>query len=110
MINPAIPRLTIFFAYPVHSDISFFRKNRTFNSAFPVRKKRTKAADNVCDSMVAIAAPRTPNPRTKINSGSSIRFATAPIATESIPTTEYPWALMNGFIPTAIIDGNVPSR
>ena len=51
--------------------------------------------------MVAIAAPCTPKPRTKINKGSSRRFATAPMATESMPMVEYPCALIKGFIPIA---------
>ena len=33
-------------------------------------------------------------------------LATAPIATENIPMVEYPCALINGFIPMAIIDGS----
>ena len=67
-------------------------------------------------SMIAIGmnpfinAPRTPNPNAKIKNGSSSKLATAPIATENIPMVEYPCALINGFIPMAIIDGSVPIR
>ena len=32
------------------------------------------------------------------------------MATESMPATEYPCALIKGFIPVAIMDGSVPSR
>ena len=59
---------------------------------------------------VAIAAPRTPSPNTKINNGSSSRFVTAPMVTESMPMVEYPCALINEFIPVAIIEGRVPIR
>ena len=98
------------FAYPIHAVISSLRKSRTFNSALLARKKYTNIADIVCDNTVAIAAPLTPSPRIKINIGSRIRFAAAPTATEDIPISEYPCALMNGFIPTAIIEGTVPIR
>ena len=54
---------------------------------------------------VAIAAPHTPRPNVKMKSGSKSRLARAPMATESMPMVEYPWALIKGFIPTAIMDG-----
>ena len=94
----------------MHSENSFFFKKRTFSSDFLVKKTNTNTADNAWEITVAIAAPCTPNPNTKINSGSSKRFATAPTATDVIPMVEYPCALINGFIPVAIIDGSVPIR
>ena len=110
IIKPAVPRLTIFFAYSTQLCSSFFCKSRAFISAFRSRKRSTYAADKNWESTVAIAAPLIPSPNTKINSGSRIRLATAPIATDSIPVVAYPCALINGFIPVAIIDGTVPIR
>ena len=55
-----------------------------------------------------MAAPLIPKPSTKMNNGSRIRLATAPIATESMPVVAYPCALINGFI-LAIMDGTVPT-
>ena len=57
-----------------------------------------------------MAAPFTPSPNTKINSGSSIIFATAPIVTENIPVVEYPCAFINGFMPVDTMAGRVPSK
>ena len=82
----------------------------TYVLYFFVRKNNTKEAERHCEITVAIAAPRTPNPNAKIKNGSSSKLATAPIATENIPMVEYPCALINGFIPMAIIDGSVPIR
>ena len=109
-MNPEVPRLTIFCAYPLQSANSSLCKKRTFSSAFFIRKNNTNIAERHCERTVAIAAPRTPNPNRNINTGSNIRFVNAPIATESIPIREYPCALINGFIPIAIIDGKVPVR
>ena len=64
----------------------------------------------ICDITVAMAAPLTPRCRTNINTGSRIQLAVAPTATVSIPVTEYPCALMNGFMPVDTMDGRVPSR
>ena len=46
----------------------------------------------------------------KDKTGSRIRFATAPIATENIPVVAYPCALIKGFMPVDTIDGKVPIR
>ena len=70
----------------------------------------TKQADITCEITVAIAAPSIPSSNTKIKSGSSMRFATAPIITEIIPVVAYPCALINGFMPVVSIDGSVPIR
>ena len=59
---------------------------------------------------VAIAAPHTPRPNAKMKSGSKSRLARAPMATESMPMVEYPWALIKGFIPMEIMEGIVPIR
>ena len=60
--------------------------------------------------IVAIAAPFMPKFNPNINNGSRIRLATAPIVTDHIPEVAYPCALINGFIPVAIIDGTVPIK
>ena len=44
--------------------------------------------DIACDKIVASAAPFTPIPNAKINSGSSAMLATAPISTDNIAVTE----------------------
>ena len=67
-------------------------------------------ADTHWEMMVAIAAPRTPRPKTKINNGSRIRFRTAPMETVSIPVTPKPWALMKLFMPRLTMTNNVPRR
>ena len=110
IIKPAVPRLIIFLQYPMHPDNSFFFKSRTFNSAFLCKKAITNKAEKICEITVAIAAPQTPICNTKIKTGSSRIFNTAPTVTEHIPATAYPCALINGFIPVAIIEGKVPSR
>ena len=110
MIKPAVPRLIIFFARLPQSWISSPDRRRTFNSVFFRRKYRTNAAERICDNTVAIAAPRIPSPNTKIKTGSRIRLAIAPIATENIPVVAYPCALINGFIPVETIEGKVPIR
>ena len=110
MIKPAVPRLIIFFARLPQSRISSPDRRRTFNSVFFRRKYRTNAAERICDNTVAIAAPRIPSPNTKIKTGSRIRLAIAPIATENIPVVAYPCALINGFIPVETIEGKVPIR
>ena len=60
--------------------------------------------------MVARAAPRTPMWRTKIKSGSRIRFRTAPMETVSIPVIPNPWALIKLFMPRLIMTKSVPIR
>ena len=45
-----------------------------------------------------------------MKSGSRTILAMAPITTEIIPVVAYPCALMNGFIPVAIMEGKVPIR
>ena len=108
--KPAVPRLTIFFAYPIHSDNSFFLIKCILSSDLRVRKYNTNMAEKLCDITVAIAAPLTPKLKKNINNGSNMRFITAPIATDVIPTVEYPCALIYGLSPTANIEGRVPIR
>ena len=74
------------------------------------RKASTHAALKACDMMVAHAAPFTPISKTKMNSGSSRIFRTAPIMTESIAMVGRPWVLMNELRPTAIWTNRVPNR
>ena len=110
MINPAVPRLTMFFNRVRESASSRNFKSFTLYSALLCKKFTTKAADKNWDKIVAMAAPLIPKPNTKIKIGSRIRFVTAPRATDNIPTVEYPCELMKGFIPVAIIEATVPRR
>ena len=108
--NPAVPRLTIFFASFPQVRISSLYNKRTLYSAFFERKYKTYPADKHWDKTVAIAAPRIPRLSIKMKSGSRTILAMAPITTEIIPVVAYPCALMNGFIPVAIMEGKVPIR
>ena len=110
MINPAVPRLTIFFTTVTEAANSFHFNRRTLYSAFLCKKKSTNAADRNWERIVAVAAPLIPMPNRKIKTGSRSRFATAPMATDNIPMVEYPWALIKEFMPVDIIDGSVPNR
>ena len=74
------------------------------------RKYKTNPADKHWDKTVAIAAPRIPRLSIKMKSGSRTILAMEPITTEIIPVVAYPCALMNGFIPVAIMEGKVPIR
>ncbi len=88
-----------------------FLFSQSRSSALPLIKKRiTKTADNACEQTVAQAAPCIPNPRTKINNGSSIMFVTAPRKIVVIPTLANPWELINGFIPKATMEKTAPNR
>ena len=60
--------------------------------------------------MVARAAPRTPKPSTKMNTGSSTMLVTAPISTLSMAVVAKPWALMKVFRPSASCTKMVPIR
>ena len=63
-----------------------------------------------CEITVASAAPRIPIPNIKINSGSSMIFSTAPIATDIIAVFAFPCAVINVLSPTEICTNNVPHR
>ncbi len=64
--------------------------------------------ETACARMVASAAPWTPRPRTKMNSGSRIRFSTAPMSTVSMPVFANPWAVINMFSPSVSCTNTVP--
>jgi len=74
-----------------------FKRSSVF---FPVRKWMIQMVENAWEMMVAQAAPRTPMPRAKMNTGSRMQFEIAPISTENIPVVVYPWAMINAFIPS----------
>ena len=76
---------------------------------FPVRNFSTHAAETACESTVATAAPRTPSPSTKMNSGSSSTLSIAPITTVFMATDERPCAVMKPFRPSAVMTKTVPS-
>ncbi len=68
---------------------------RSFRRAFlPVRKRSTHAAESPWLITVASAAPRTPIPKPKMNTGSRAMFAAAPRMVVSIPVRGKPWAFM----------------
>ena len=73
-----------------------------------VKNLSTHSADTHCEIQVARAAPLTPQPKIKINSGSRIKFKRAPIKTVFIPIFEKPWLLINAFIPVAIKENVKP--
>ena len=58
------------------------------------RKPTTQQALTPWEMTVAVAAPRTPIPKPKINSGSKAMFSTAPISTEHMATRACPWAVI----------------
>ena len=76
----------------------------------PVRKRITNSAERAWEITVAMAAPCTPIPNTKMNNGSSRILHSAPIVTVTMPTRGNPCALMNGFIPVAIMENRLPRR
>ena len=61
-----------------------------------------------CERTVAIAAPLTPIPNVKMNSGSSAILMQAPIRTETIAAFGCPSVVRNGFSPIVIITKIVP--
>ena len=69
----------------------FRRRQRVF---FPVRNIITHSADTACDSTVASAAPRTPRPSAKMNSGSSAVLRSAPMSTVFMLTVAKPCAVI----------------
>ena len=75
----------------------------------PRRKASTHTQDRHWDITVASAAPRTPMPRAKMNTGSSTIFVTAPMSTVYMPTLAKPCAVMNAFMPSVSCTNTVPS-
>ena len=91
----------------------FFRgaivRHESSSGVLPLhRKKKHHAALSTCERTVAAAAPRTPMRNTKMNSGSSTMFATAPSSTVSMPRVAKPWALLYSFLPRDTIENVVP--
>ena len=74
----------------------------------PVKNEITHIQETPCEMMVAMAAPFTPRPSTKINIGSSMILHTAPITTVSIPVFEKPCAVTKEFIPRVSCTKIVP--
>ena len=77
---------------------------------FPVRKRNVHRADAAWEITVAMAAPRTPIPKTKMKIGSRMRFRIAPIRTVIMPVRPNPWELMKLFIPRPIMTNRLPHR
>ena len=76
----------------------------------PVRNVKVHKAAINCEIIVASAAPLTPIPRMKINTGSRIRLHAAPIDTVSIPVLANPCALIKELRPRLDITKIVPQR
>ena len=76
----------------------------------PNKKATTKAALAAWEITVAMAAPRTPMSKTKMNSGSRAMFSAAPNITDAIPILANPWQMTNWFKPLAARAKNVPQR
>ena len=108
MIKPGSPRAVICRSSE-SSGIIYCRFNRS-TALFPVRKRSTHRQDTHWEITVAMAAPRTPRFKAKINTGSSTAFSTAPRTVVSIPILGNPWALIKPFMPVAIIEKAVPIR
>ena len=75
-----------------------------------VRKCNTHQALQACERMVAKAAPFTPMPNTKMNSGSRPMFSSAPMTTEHMAMPGLPCVLMKVFSPTETSTNNVPNK
>ena len=61
---------------------------------FPTRKRTTHTADTAWAMTVARAAPCTPMPKPKMNTGSSTMLMTAPMITVAMAVVEKPWEVM----------------
>ena len=76
----------------------------------PVKKRSTHRQEKPWEMIVASAAPRTPMPSAKMNSGSSAIFSAAPMTTENIASLAKPCAEMKGLSPSTSCTNTVPSR
>ena len=74
----------------------------------PVKNSSTHAAETAWLNTVAMAAPRTPRSKAKINRGSRTMFSTAPMITVNILNLANPWEVMNIFMPREIWTNTVP--
>ena len=77
---------------------------------FPSRKATTKAALAAWLITVAMAAPRTPMSKVKMNRGSRTMFRAAPSITEAMPTLAKPWQITSWLRPVAARANRVPLR
>ena len=87
-----------------------YLRSRGSEARGELRKRSTQMALQACDRMVASAAPFTPMPKVKMNSGSSRMFSMAPMSTEYMAMAGRPWVLMKGFSPTDNSTNRVPAR
>ena len=89
--------------------IERFFKHRRRTLFFPHKKKITHAHETACEITVARAAPFTPIPNLKMNTGSRTVFISAPISTVIIPVFALPCAVINAFIPSVSCTKTVPA-
>ena len=75
----------------------------------PSRKRRIYAVEQIWESTVASAAPRTPMPSAKMKIGSRMMFAAAPMSTVYMPTLAKPCAVMKAFMPSVSSTKSVPN-
>ena len=87
-----------------------FSRRRRRSVLFPVRKRSTHTHESPCDRIVASAAPRTPIPSAKMNTGSSAMFSAAPSTTSRIACAAKPCAMIIWFSPAASSAKTVPVR
>ena len=108
IVKPLVPRAMISLQRLASSLISL---NLSFSSTLlPQRNDTANMHDTVWLNTVAIAAPFTPSPNTKMNIGSSTMFMTAPISTVTMPIVANPWLFMNAFMLSVTSTGIVPSE
>ena len=86
-----------------------FWRRRCKNAFFPHRNDSTHAHESPCESTVASAAPRTPMSSAKMNTGSRMMFAAAPMSTVYMPTLAKPCAVMKAFMPSVSSTKSVPN-
>ena len=85
---------------------SFLRRRIVF---LPVRKYMTHTQEMPCEMTVASAAPRTPILSPKINIGSSVILAIAPIMTVHMLMFAKPCAVIKAFMPSVSCTNIVPA-
>ena len=92
MMKGAMPRAAILLTTPQRRGILRSRMRRP--DRLEHKKPTTQQALTPWERIVAMAAPRTPRPRPKMNTGSKRMFSTAPMSTEHMETSARPWAVM----------------
>ena len=101
-----IPNAKIGNTYSLCNCRYFFSiRSRVFE---PRKKYNTQIAEIACDIIVANAAPETPICNPKINIGSKIILAAAPIKIVPIPVKENPCAVIKLFKPREIMTKILP--